>query len=94
MTIDQTYAETLDNERKERNQRRKKYLELCGLFKLDPAGTLFGINAQQQVTTNAEEIKQHIGKFKWNGSFMNFPANLLNFNIGSFSLSKKFNLFL
>ena len=74
VTIDQTYAETLDNERKERDQRRKKYLELCGLFKLDRTGTLFGINAQQQVTTNPEEIKQHIGKFKWNDTAFDFEA--------------------
>ena len=72
--IDQTYSETLDNERKERDQRRGKYLELCGLFKLDTMGTFFGINAQQKVTTKSEEIKQHIGKFQWNGTAFDFEA--------------------
>ena len=72
--IDQKYIETLDESRKERDQRRKKYLELCGLFKLDRTGTLFGINAQQQVTTKTEEIKQHIGKFQWNGTAFDFEA--------------------
>ena len=72
--IDQQYIETLDKNRKERDQRRKKYLELCGLFKLNQEGTFFGINAQQQVTTKTEEIKQHIGKFQWNGTAFDFEA--------------------
>ena len=74
VVIDQTYAETLENERKERDQRRKKYLELCGLFKLDSAGTLFGINAERKVTTNPEDIKQSIGQFQWKGTGFDFEA--------------------
>lgn len=72
--IDQTYSKTLENEREERDQRRKKYLELCGLFKLNAEGTFFGLNAQQQVTTKTEEIKQHVGKFQWNGTAFDFEA--------------------
>ena len=72
--IDKAYIESLEKERKDRDNRRVKYLELCGLFKLDTTGTIFGIDKRNKVSTSPNEINQNIGKFKWDGKVFNFEA--------------------
>lgn len=72
--IDKAYIESLEKERKDRDNRRVKYLELCGLFKLDTTGTIFGIDKSNKVSTSPNEINQNIGKFQWDGKVFNFEA--------------------
>jgi len=72
--IDKAYIESLEKERKDRDERRVKYLELCGLFKLDTTGTIFGIDKSNKVSTSPNEINQNIGKFQWDGKAFNFEA--------------------
>jgi len=72
--IDKAYIESLEKERKDRDERRVKYLELCGLFKLDTTGTIFGIDKSNKVSTSPNEINQNIGKFQWDGKVFNFEA--------------------
>lgn len=72
--IDKAYIESLEKERKDRDKRRVKYLELCGLFKLDTTGTIFGIDKSNKVSTSPNEINQNIGKFQWDGKVFNFEA--------------------
>ncbi len=72
--IDKAYIESLEKERKERDERRVKYLELCGLFKLDTAGTIFGIDKNNKVSTSIDDINQNIGKFQWDGKAFSFEA--------------------
>ena len=72
--IDKIYIESLEKERKDRDKRRVKYLELCGLFKLDTTGTIFGIDKSNKVSTSPNEINQNIGKFQWDGKAFNFEA--------------------
>ena len=72
--IDEAYIESLEKERKDRDKRRVKYLELCGLFKLDTTGTIFGIDKSNKVSTSPNEINQNIGKFQWDGKVLNFEA--------------------
>jgi len=72
--IDKAYIESLEKERKDRDKRRVKYLELCGLFKLDTTGTIFGIDKSNKVSTSPNEINQNIGKFQWDGKAFNFEA--------------------
>lgn len=72
--IDKAYIESLEKERKDRDKRRVKYLELCGLFKLDTTGTIFGIDKNNKVNTSPNEINQNIGKFQWDGKVFNFEA--------------------
>lgn len=72
--IDKAYIESLEKERKDRDKRRVKYLELCGLFKLDTTGTIFGIDKNNKVNTSPNEINQNIGKFQWDGKAFNFEA--------------------
>ena len=72
--IDKAYIESLEKERKDRDNRRVKYLELCGLFKLDTTGTIFGIDKSNKVSTSPNEINQNIGKFQWDGKAFNFEA--------------------
>ena len=72
--IDKAYIESLEKERKDRDKRRVKYLELCGLFKLDTTGTIFGIDKSNKVSTSPNEINQNIGKFQWDGKVYNFEA--------------------
>ena len=72
--IDKAYIESLEKERKDRDNRRVKYLELCGLFKLDTTGTIFGIDKSNKVSTSPNEINQNIGKFHWDGKVFNFEV--------------------
>ncbi|MDC0570701.1 DUF1684 domain-containing protein [Flavobacteriaceae bacterium] len=72
--IDKAYIESLEKERKDRDNRRVKYLELCGLFKLDTTGTIFGIDKSNKVSTSPNEINQNIGKFQWDGKVFNFEV--------------------
>ena len=72
--IDNAYIESVEKERKDRDERRVKYLELCGLFKLDTTGTIFGIDKSNKVSTSPNEINQNIGKFQWDGKAFNFEA--------------------
>ena len=72
--IDNAYIESVEKERKDRDKRRVKYLELCGLFKLDTTGTIFGIDKSNKVSTSPNEINQNIGKFQWDGKAFNFEA--------------------
>ena len=72
--IDKAYIESLEKERKDRDERRVKYLELCGLFKLDTTGTIFGIDKSNKVSTSPNEINQNISKFQWDGKVFNFEA--------------------
>jgi len=72
--IDKAYIESLEKERKDRDERRVKYLELCGLFKLDTTGTIFGIDKSNKVSTSPNEINQNIGKFQWDGKAFSFEA--------------------
>ena len=72
--IDKAYIESLEKERKDRDNRRVKYLELCGLFKLDTTGTIFGIDKSNKVSTSHNDINQNIGKFQWDGKVFNFEA--------------------
>jgi hypothetical protein len=72
--IDQKYIENLEKERKERDERRVIYLELCGLFKLDTTGTIFGIDKSNKISTSSNDINQNIGKFQWDGKAFNFEA--------------------
>ena len=72
--IDKAYIESLEKERKDRDERRVKYLELCGLFKLDTTGTIFGIDKSNKISTSPNEINQNIGKFQWDGKAFNFEA--------------------
>ena len=72
--IDEAYIESLEKERKDRDKRRVKYLELCGLFKLDTTGTIFGIDKSNKVSTSHNDINQNIGKFQWDGKVFNFEA--------------------
>ena len=72
--IDKAYIESLEKERKDRDNRRVKYLELCGLFKLDTTGTIFGIDKSNKVSTSPNEINQNISKFQWDGKVFNFEA--------------------
>ena len=72
--IDKAYIESLEKERKDRDKRRVKYLELCGLFKLDTTGTIFGIDKSNKVSTSPNEINQNISKFQWDGKVFNFEA--------------------
>lgn len=72
--IDKIYIESLEKERKDRDKRRVKYIELCGLFKLDTTGTIFGIDKSNKVSTSPNEINQNIGKFQWDGKAFNFEA--------------------
>ena len=72
--IDKAYIESLEKERKDRDERRVKYLELCGLFKLDTTGTIFGIDKSNKVSTSSHDINQNIGKFQWDGKTFNFEA--------------------
>ncbi len=58
--IDKAYIESLEKERKDRDNRRVKYLELCGLFKLDTTGTIFGIDKSNKVSTSHNDINQNI----------------------------------
>lgn len=73
--IDQTYLNTLEQDRSERDERRLRYLELCGLFKLDTTETIFGIDNNKNISTTSDEINQVIGKFSWDGKAFNFEAN-------------------
>ena len=72
--IDNAYIESVEKERKDRDKRRVKYLELCGLFKLDTTGTIFGIDKSNKVSTSPNEINQNISKFQWDGKVFNFEA--------------------
>ena len=72
--IDKVYIENLEKEKKDRDERRVKYLELCGLFKLDTTETIFGIDKNYKVSTSSHEINQNIGKFQWDGKAFNFEA--------------------
>ena len=72
--IDNAYIESVEKERKDRDKRRVKYLELCGLFKLDTTGTIFGIDKSNKVSTSPNEINQNIGKFQWDGKAFKFEA--------------------
>ena len=72
--IDNAYIESVEKERKDRDKRRVKYLELCGLFKLDTTGTIFGIDKSNKVSTSPNEINQNIGKFQWDGKVFNFEV--------------------
>ena len=72
--IDKAYIESLEKERKDRDKRRVKYLELFGLFKLDTTGTIFGIDKSNKISTSSNDINQNIGKFQWDGKAFNFEA--------------------
>ena len=72
--IDEKYVETLEKERKDRDERRIKYLELCGLFKLDANGTIFGIDKSNKISTSPNDINQNIGKFQWDGKAFKFET--------------------
>jgi uncharacterized protein (DUF1684 family) len=72
--IDEKYVETLEKERKDRDERRIKYLELCGLFKLDANGTFFGIDKSNKISTSPNDINQNIGKFQWDGKAFKFET--------------------
>ena len=72
--IDEKYVETLEKERKDRDERRIKYLELCGLFKLDANGTFFGIDKSNKISTSTNDINQNIGKFQWDGKAFKFET--------------------
>lgn len=72
--IDEKYVETLEKEKKDRDERRIKYLELCGLFKLDANGTIFGIDKSNKISTSPNDINQNIGKFQWDGKAFKFET--------------------
>jgi uncharacterized protein (DUF1684 family) len=72
--IDEKYVETLEKERKDRDERRIKYLKLCGLFKLDANGTFFGIDKSNKISTSPNDINQNIGKFQWDGKAFKFET--------------------
>jgi hypothetical protein len=72
--LNKAYYENFEKNRYERDQRRIKYLELCGLFKLDTKGTSFGLNSKRKVTTYKEDIKQKIGVFQWDGNTFTFES--------------------
>jgi len=72
--IDEKYVETLEKERKDRDERRIKYFELCGLFKLDANGTIFGIDKSNKISTSPNDINQNIGKFQWDGKAFKFET--------------------
>ena len=73
-SIDQTYLNTLEKDRNERDERRVKYLELCGLFKLDSTETIFGLDENNNASTDSKKITQTIAKLSWNGKGFNIEA--------------------
>jgi uncharacterized protein len=72
--LDQAYYENFEESRNERDQRRVKYLELCGLFKLDTKGTSFGLDSKRMITTYKDDIKHKIGIFQWDGNAFTFES--------------------
>ena len=76
-TLDQTYLEALTQSRVELNKRRVKYLELCGLFKMNEAEMTLGLDAKNQISVNLDQIVKPIGTFLWDKNNYEFSANTM-----------------
>lgn len=75
LTLDEAYLENLDQTRKSLNERRIGYLELCGLFKMNPSGMALGLNAKNQISITSNQIVEPIGSFEWNGEIYVFTPD-------------------
>jgi len=58
---------------KERNESRKKsFLQLCGLFKLNDSVLFFGIDSSKEVTVNPKNIVTDLGTYQYQDSSLIF----------------------